>query len=67
MELKWKGQHWDHLVISCFQSRKSSSKTDISGGSNGVGLKLGPLERSEMIPGETLASWRTSGLKLLVE
>ena len=43
-----------HLIL-CFQSKISSSTTDISGGSNGVGLKLGPLVRREITPSDTLA------------
>ena len=58
----------DHLILS-FQSRKSASKTAVSGGSRGVGEKLGPLDKSEMTPDETLTetSLRRRGLKLIVE
>jgi hypothetical protein len=57
-----------HLILS-FLSQKSSSKDWISGGSIGVGLKLGPLERREIMPGETISgtSLTIRGLKFSVE
>ena len=57
-----------HLILS-FQSIKSSSNAWISGGSIGDGLKLGPLERREIMPGETISgtSSRIRGLKFSVE
>lgn len=57
----------DHLILS-FQSRISACRAAKSGGSRGVGVKLGPLDRREITPGETLISLRRRrGLKLSVE
>jgi hypothetical protein len=55
-----------HLILS-FQLRISSCKAALSGGSRGVGVKLGPLDRREMTPVETLTLLRRRGLKLSVE
>ena len=56
----------DHLNLS-FQSRISACRAAKSGGSRGLGVKLGPLDRREITPGETLILLRRRGLKLSVE